>query len=158
MSTLLTSQFCLSVRFKLWMYLRRKYHIITCSLIFSVFDGQQHQIQSIVFMFHYARMQIGWQRVANMVILSSKTRLRFLCIAASHGFGLPGALLGAGGPGEERAHGCGGGGPAVCVGRLHGEKHTPMSADLTPVFKFCCTYYNRHHCRGNLGGKKDNRG
>lgn len=92
--------------------------------------------------------------VVNVVILSWKTRLRFLWIAASHGFGLPGALLGAGGPGEERAHGCGGGEPAVCVGRLHGEKHTPMSADLTSMFKFCCKYCNRHHCRGNSGRKK----
>lgn len=153
MSTLLTPQFCLSVRFKPWMYLRCKYHIITCSPIFSLFVGQQYQKRSIFSMFHYARMQFGWQRVEDM-ILSSKTRLRFLWIAASHGFGLPGALLGAGGPGEEWAHGCGGGEPALCVGRLHGEKHTPMSADLTQVFKFCCTYYNRHYCRRSRG-KKD---
>lgn len=90
------------------------------------------------------------------MILSSKTSACFLQIAATHGFGLPGALLGVGGPGEERAHGCGGGEPAVRVGGLHGEKHTPMLADLTPLFQFCCTYSNRQYCRENPERKEYN--
>lgn len=48
-----------------------------------------------------------------------------------YGAGIRAALLGAGGPGEERTHGCGAGQPSVRVGRLHGEeKHTNMSPHL----------------------------
>lgn len=80
---------------------------------------QQHEIIILSLHVSLVRMRFGGQ----VWLLSLKTRLRFLWIAASHGFRLPEAHLGAGGPGEERAHGCGGGQPAVCVGGLHGEKH-----------------------------------
>lgn len=55
--------------------------------------------------------------------------------AARHGGSGDGATpLGAGGPGEERTHGGGGGQPAVCVGGLHGEqnKHTPNKHVFKP--------------------------
>lgn len=54
--------------------------------------------------------------------MSSHKTHPFHCIkGANHEFQIGEALLGAGAPGEERTHGCGGGKPAVCVGRMWGK-------------------------------------
>ncbi len=67
------------------------------------------------------------------VILDSKADFAFLLIAARHGFSSGETLVGTGGPGEERTHGCGGGKSAVCVGGLHGEKNKHTTPNITKL-------------------------
>lgn len=63
-----------------------------------------------------------------------------------HGARFREALLGAGGPGEERTHGGGAGQPAVCVGRIHGEHPHHACGHLSQIHGLLQQYCHAEAC------------